>query len=333
MGGESRRARVVALAGVPSPETSDVIDVVRREADALGLDFSWQPTTRFDPDAAVAALKTADVGIIDADPYGEDIFAQIAGRCRTLIRFGAGFDSVDLEAASRHGIAVSRTSGANATGVADLAIALTLAARRQLVDLDAIVRDARWEKPMTRELVGASVGIVGFGPIGQEFERLLRGFRCRVQVYETAGRPLPEGVTRAEQLDELLASSDVVSLHVPYRPENHHLIDERRLRLMRPGATLVNTSRGGIVDEAALVRVLEDGHLGSAGFDVFATEPLPEDAVIRSAPRTVLTPHVASQTAESVLSLFRMAVDIAAKAVAGEPIPHLLNVDVLSRSA
>src|SRR5690606_15403890 len=130
-----------------------------------------------------------------------------------------------------------------------------------------------------------------------------------------------------------LASSDVVSLHVPYRPENHHLIDERRLRLMRPGATLVNTSRGGIVDEAALVRVLEDGHLGSAGFVVFATEPLPEHAVIRSAPRTVLTPHIASQTAESVLSLFRMAVDIAAKAVAGEPIPHLLNADVLSRSA
>lgn len=333
MQGVSNRPRVVALAGVPSPETRGIIDVVRGEAEALGLDFHWRPIAPFEPSAAIAALRDADVGIIDADPYGEEIFAAIADRCRTLIRFGVGYDAVDLEAAARHGIAVSRTAGANATGVAEIALALALAARRGILDYDATLRDGRWDKPMTRQLVGASVGIVGFGPIGQEFERLLRGFSCRVQVYETAGRELPNGVTRADRLDDLLSTSDVVSLHVPYRPANHHLIDERRLRLMAPGATLVNTSRGGLVDEAALVRVLEDGHLGSAGFDVFATEPLPADAVIRSAPRTILTPHVASQTSESILSLFRMAVDIAAKATAGEPIPHLLNADLLQRTA
>ena len=234
-------------------------------------------------------------------------------RLRLIANFSVGYDNIDIEACRARGIAVSNTPGVLDAAVADLTIGLLLAVRRRIVEGNDAVRAGRWEKGWSaspflgREIGGSVLGIVGYGRIGKAVARRAAGFDLDV-IY-----------TREAPLDELLARADVVSVHTPLNGETTGLISRERLALMRDGATLINTARGAVVDEDALVDELANGRI-SAGLDVFVHEPhVPER--LRGLPNVVLTPHIASATYETRAAMTRIVVDNVLAFQRGEPLP------------
>jgi glyoxylate reductase len=239
---------------------------------------------------------------------------------RVVANYGVGYDDVDVEACARHGVAVTNTPGVLDAATADLAFALVLAVRRRIVEGDRHVRDGRWGSGWAEpsflgdEVSGATIGIVGFGRIGRAVARRAQAFDMRV----LHARRHPDD--ESTPLDELLAEADVVSLHVPLTEETRGLIDARRLGLMRDGACLVNTARGAVVDEEALVRELVAGRL-RAGLDVFAHEPrVPRELL--DLPNVVLTPHVGSATGATREAMTRVLVDNLLAARVGRELPN-----------
>jgi D-3-phosphoglycerate dehydrogenase len=217
---------------------------------------------------------------------------------RVIARTGAGYNGIDLRAAKTHGVAVFVTPSQNADGVADLTVALMLSTVRQIVKLDAMARSGHWRDGLTptADLHRATVGIIGLGHIGRAVARRLTGFECRL----LASEPLPDyqfceqlGI-QTLSLREMLPQVDILSIHIPLSDTTYHLIGEEELSLLQPHTFLINTSRGGIVDEVALLQALEKGRLGGAGIDVFEHEPLGRDHPFTRLPNVVLTPHVAA---------------------------------------
>jgi glyoxylate reductase len=235
---------------------------------------------------------------------------EAAGRSlKVVANFGVGYDNIDLEAVRRLGLRATNTPDVLTAATAELAVTLMLATGRRVSEGDAIVRGGEWSRlaPVAilgRSLVGATVGLVGFGRIGQRVAQLLRGFEARVLFADQDVAPTGHGAERAE-LSELLALSDFVSLHVPLGPGTRHLIDAGALARMKAGAILVNTSRGAIVDTAALIDALRSGRLAAAGLDVYEGEPdVPRE--LRELPNTVLTPHIGSATADTRDAMARL---------------------------
>ena len=238
--------------------------------------------------------------------FGETIDDALLDRMpalRCVVNFGVGVDGIDRDALARRGIAFAWPVGANAEAVADHAMALLLAVQHRIVENDRLVRDGAWEAdgylPLAaQDVYGRRLGVVGLGAIGRAFVRRARAFDMEVR-YATP-RPLPADEERAlgvalMDLDELLGWADVVSLHCPLTDETRGLITRERIGLLRPDAVLVNTARGGVVDEAALIEALAERRIAGAGLDVFAAEPhVP--AALRSLPNVVLTPHIADAT-------------------------------------
>jgi glyoxylate reductase len=235
-------------------------------------------------------------------------------RCPQLKVVGnvaVGYDNVDVTAAAERGVWVTNTPDVLTEATADLAWALVLAVTRRLTEAEAYLREGRFRGWGLDLLLGAGlqgrrIGIVGYGRIGRAVAR--RALASGMEVACCDREPLAETVPPALQLplDELLATSAVVSLHAPLGPATHHLLDERRLRLMPPGAVLVNTARGPLVDEAALVRVLESGHLGGAGLDVFEHEPAVHPGLLGRRD-VVLLPHIGSATRETRAAMAELA--------------------------
>ena len=316
-------------------EHSPVFDALNERAASYakerGFDYTWLPQKPFDKEAVIAALAESDVGMIDIEPYDASIFTRITPRCKLLVRFGVGFDKVNLPDATASGIAVARTTGANSTGVAEMALTQILAAKRQLMINRKVVNGGVWVKNVGHELIGATVGIVGFGAIGQLLARLLTGFNCRVLAYD----PYPN-LEKIEALgatsvtfDELVEQSDAISIHVPYLPATHHMFNAQVFDRMKDSAVLVCTARGNIVDEDALYDALVEGRIAAAGLDVFAEEPLPVSSKLIGLDNVILTPHVSSQTVESLWAIYRKGIDIAADFFAGRELSRadLLNPD------
>jgi D-3-phosphoglycerate dehydrogenase len=306
------------------------VDLNRRAAEyasGLGIDYKWALQEPFKREDVVKALKESDAGIIDVEPYNEDIFREMGERCKLLVRFGVGYDKVDLAAAAKRHIAVARTTGANTPGVAEMALTLILAVRRKLKLNQKCVETGKWEKNVARATMGSTIGILGFGAIGQALSDLLKGFNCRIIAYD----PYPKidlmrqkGIELVD-IDRLFAESDAISIHVPYSESTHHLVGTRLLSLMKPTAVIVNTSRGNIIDEEALYDILAAGKIGGAALDVFAAEPLPTNSPLLKLNNIILTPHVSSQTVESLWNIYKMAIDITADFFAGKDSPHILN--------
>lgn len=312
-------------------ERSDVFEELNRRAKeyaaSRGFSYLWAPQQPFDTEKVAELLRQADCGIIDVDPYGEEMFQRIGPRPKLLVRFGVGYDKVDLAAATRHGIAVARTTGANTQGVAELALAMILASRRRLRPFYWQVARGEWKKTVVHETVGSTVGIVGFGAVGKTLASLLKGFGCTVLAYDPQMKPDQAshlGV-RLVSLDELLVKSDAISLHVPYNKQTHHLINANALRQMKPSAVVVNTSRGNVIDEDALCDALEQQIIAGAALDVYGQEPLSIHSRLLEQENVLLTPHIASQTEESLWRIYQMAIDIAADFFTGKPCPHLLT--------
>jgi glyoxylate reductase len=239
-----------------------------------------------------------------------------APRLRAIANYAVGHDNIDLDAAAERGIAVGVTPDVLTDATADLAFALLLAAARRLRDGDAAVRDGRWrtwepEGFLGADVHGATLAIVGPGRIGEAVARRGSGFDMDIL-----------SVGRHDDLHEALGRADFVSLHTPLTPATHHMIDEAALRAMKPSAILVNTARGGIVDQAALRRALTEGWSGGAGLDVTDPEPLPADDPLLQAPNLLVVPHVGSATTTTRRRMADMAVDNLLAALAGRPMPH-----------
>ena len=228
-----------------------------------------------------------------------------------VANFGVGYDNIDLGAARARGVRVTNTPGVLNNATAELAVALMLAAARRIAEADATVRSGDWARSgaselIGRELAGATVGLVGLGRIGRRVAALLRGFEVRLLVTSRSSSAPPG--TEHFELPDLLAASDLVSLHVPLTAETRHLIDADALAAMNRGAILVNTSRGAVVDTAALIDALRSGHLGAAGLDVYEDEPhVPRE--LRALPNTVLLPHVGSATGTTRDAMARLCAE------------------------
>jgi glyoxylate reductase len=239
-----------------------------------------------------------------------------APRLRAIANYAVGSDNIDLAATAARGIPVGVTPDVLTGATADLAFALLLAAARRLPEAAAAVRDGRWRtwEPqgwLGLEMEGATLVIVGPGRIGQAVARRAQGFGMEVSL-----------VGRGDDLHEVLGRADAVSLHVPLTPATRHMIGEAELRAMRPTAVLVNAARGGIVDQAALRRALEEGWIAAAALDVTDPEPLPADDPLLGAPNLLVVPHIGSATRVARGRMTDMAVDNLLAALAGEPMRH-----------
>ena len=270
-------------------------------------------------DAIVCVLTDKiDAGLIAAGASG--------GRLRVVANVAVGYDNIDVRAASDHGVVVCNTPGVLDETTADLAFTLILAASRLAHDAETDLRTDRWHgwgitQYLGRDVHGATLGIVGYGRIGRAVARRAAGFDMEVLYHARTDTGAPGYVA---DLDELLARSDVVSLHVPGGDTTRHLIDARRLALMKPTAVLVNTARGPVVDEGALADALHAGRLFAAGLDVFEREPEVHPQLL-SAPRTVLLPHIGSASQATRTRMARLAASAVAKVLDGGVPPNVVQ--------
>ncbi len=260
-------------------------------------------------------LREAEVLLHILRPVTEEVLAG-APRLRLVQKIGVGVDTIDLEAARQRGVAVANMPGTNTQAVAEAALMLMLAALRNLPGLDRECRvgngwtpeqEARERRNTLGELCGRTVGLVGAGAVASRLVRPLEGLGAHVIYADRRERP-NLGIERHD-LDDLLEASDIVSLHLPLTPETEGLIDRRALARMKPAAVLINTARGGLVEETALVEALTSGRLLAAGLDVLAEEPPPPDHPLLSLDNVVLTPHVAWLTQETLSRSFDVALE------------------------
>lgn len=227
-------------------------------------------------------------------------------RLRLISVWGTGTDHVDLAAAERRGIAVATTPGVSAVSLAEHTLALLLAVARRIPAADAATRRGEWPRGQSVELNGKTCGIIGLGAIGRRFAQLAAGIGMRVIAWTLHPREIP-GI-EAVELEELYRTSDVISLHLRLSPITENFIGEAQLALMKRTAIFVNTARGAIVEEAALLEALSSNRIAGAGLDVFTHEPLPPDHPLTRLPNTVLTPHCAGITSEALEAGLQMAV-------------------------
>ncbi len=272
-----------------------------------------------DADAILARLGTVSAAVIDAAP-----------RLLIIARHGVGVDAVDLAAATRRGVLVTTTGSENAAAVAEYTFALLFALVRKVVAADSSMREGEWSRePLVgMELEGRTFGIVGYGAIGRRVARHAAGFGMRVLAFDPAIGDAHDANVALTTLDDLLEKSDVVSLHTRLTVETAHQIDARALARMKRGAVLINTARGEIVDESALIRALSSGALAGAALDTYEQEPLPADSPLRRLANVVLSPHVAGQTDAALVRVAVSAAQAILDEFAGRRPKHVYNPEV-----
>jgi D-3-phosphoglycerate dehydrogenase len=284
---------------VTAPRACEAIDRYRQELGAADCSVEMhQPVERFDEDQLLAMVTDVDAIVCGDDRLTDRVLAA-AARLKVIAKWGTGIDSIDLTAARQRGIVVCNTPNAFTDPVADSVLAYVLLFARQPDRMTTDIRAGRWQRVSLRALSECTIGIVGFGNIGRAVARRAAAFGMRMLACDQH----PSGISAAETpgvqivpLETLLAESDFVSLHADLRPENRRLLNAERIALMPARAVLINTARGGLVDEAALVAALQEGRLAGAALDVFEEEPLPATSALRSLPNVYLTPHNANSS-------------------------------------
>jgi D-3-phosphoglycerate dehydrogenase / 2-oxoglutarate reductase len=314
--GAAQRAR-------PELEQIPGVDIVER----YGL------SSARDDQALIDGLDGAWAVVAGSEPYTRDVLEALPA-LQAILRWGTGSDAIDIAAATDAGVAVVTTPAVNAEAVADMALALMLACIRRLPQLDAIVRSGDWRGlGPTRDLARSTVGIVGLGAIGRAVTRRLRGFGCHVLAVE----PTPdlefcdEYEVELTDLDGMLPQVDVLTLHAPLTDGNHGLIGARELALLPPRAVVVNTARGELIDQAALVKALRHDQIAAAGLDVFEHEPPPREDPILSAPNTILSGHLSSYTALGLERTGEMVVANLRELLAGRLPASCMNPEAWNR--
>lgn len=262
------------------------------------------------------------------DRIDAEVLDAAGPQLRVVSTMSVGYDHVDAAACRARGIAVGNTPGVLTETTADLALALLLATARRLTEAAQAVRDGAWgawqpEWMTGRDLHGSTIGIVGLGRIGMAVARRLRGFGCRLLYHGPEPKPEAQTVGAAYvTLEELLAQSDFVTLHCPLNDSTRHLIRAETLRLMQPTAVLINTTRGGVVDQDALYAALRDGAIAAAGLDVTTPEPLPPDHRLLTLPNCVVLPHIGSATIATRERMAMMAAENLIAGMRGRPLPN-----------
>jgi D-3-phosphoglycerate dehydrogenase len=278
----------------------------------------------------IPLVADADVVITQFAPVSAPVIAAMT-RARAIVRYGVGVDNVDLAAAKVRGIPVCNVPDYCIDEVADHALAFILAMTRQVLPNAASVRAGNWglASPLDqmRTLRDQTVGIVGFGRIGREVAARLAPFKCRRLVFDPVVPAAAIAATgcEASTFDEILSTSDIVTLHCPSTPRTRKMIGAAAFGRMKPGAIFVNVARGDLVDSEALAYVLASGRLAGAALDVFDPEPIPADSPIRTAPNVIAAAHIASTSPRSVRTLRETAARIASAALAGDPLPNVVN--------
>ena len=280
--------------------------------------------------AALEFARSADLVMIQSvrPVLNRAVIAQLA--CRAMIRMGLGYDSIDVPAATEAGILVSNVVDWCNDEVADHASALLLAGLRRVGPMDRALHRGVWDRQPAMEIVrlrGKTLGILGFGRIGQAVARRMSAFGLELIAYDPY---IPPAIAEAYgvslvSLDELLARSDALTVHARLIPETRHLLGAAEFARMKPGAFLVNTARGPIVDEVALVEALSAGRLSGAALDVMETEPLPADSPLAAMENVLLTPHLASFSREASAQLYQMSAEIAAALLQNRWVPTIVN--------
>ncbi|WP_430591539.1 phosphoglycerate dehydrogenase [Humidisolicoccus flavus] len=245
-------------------------------------------------------LAGADAAVCGVEEYPADML-ELAPNLRIISRLGVGLDNIDLVAARSGGVDVVNVPGGNASAVAELAIGLMIAVLRKIPEMDRKIRDGQWDRYVGYELAGKTVALIGFGAIARLVAKRLRGFDVTLLSSDPYADPAVAadlGV-RLAPLEEIVALADVVSVHAPHLPSTHHLVNAELLALMKPGAIVINTSRGGLVDETALAAALDSGHIAGAGLDVFELEPVTTANPLLQFESVVATMHAAADSAEA----------------------------------
>jgi len=272
------------------------LEVVRNETGGI-----------LDKAAIKGLLADCDGVILGVDPMDAEVIAS-APKLKAIAKYGVGVDNIDIDAAKARGIKVSRTVGANSEAVADYAMALILAVARKTVEIDKRCRQDDWKKVTTRDVSGATIGILGLGAIGRNVAMRAQGFGMKVLAYDPYW---DEEYASAHNIskstpDEIYANADIISLHLPLMPETENFIGPAELAKMKPGAILINTARGGLIDENALLDALEAGKLYGAGIDAFSQEP-PKDPRWFKLDNVVMGSHCAASTSGAARNMGRMA--------------------------
>lgn len=281
-----------------------------------------------DRDALLATLPRSDALIVRSRTRVTAEILDAAERLRLVARAGIGIDNIDVEAASRRGVLVINAPEGNVRSTAEHTIGLLFALARRVISADASVRAGRWKAGYEgAQIAGKRLGVVGVGKVGRQVASLAGALGMEV----VASDPYlgPDEWTRVPvqplPLQQLLSTSDFVTLHVPLVQETDGLIGARELAFMKPGGYLVNCARGGLVDEAALVKALDAGHLAGAALDVFEEEPLPAGSPLLSAPNLILTPHVAASTREAQIQVSREVAEQVLDFFEGRPVAYPVN--------
>jgi D-3-phosphoglycerate dehydrogenase len=300
----SRSKRVVII-----DDGYDHYDIEHGILDPLGAELVLSPC-HGDPVAVAAAIGGADAVLVREAPVTGAAIAA-APRLAGIVRYGIGTDNIDVAEAARRRIYVANLPDYGTEDVSDHAMALLLAVARRIVTRDAYVRGGGWftgTKEKIHRVAGKTLGLVGYGRIARAFERKMRGFGVtRVLAYDPFMR-LPMGVEPAT-IEDVCRESDYVSLHAPLTPDTRHMLDAARLRLMKPTSIIVNTSRGALIDEAALIEALRRGAIFGAGLDVFEDEPPAQDNPLLGLPNVVVSDHAGWYSEESVADLQRKAAE------------------------
>ncbi|APX31591.1 dehydrogenase [Brachybacterium sp. P6-10-X1] len=304
-------------------------------AEAAGVQLVRQQART--EDEVIAAARGADGLLVQYAPITDRVLEALP-TVRAIGRYGVGVDTIDVAAATARGVAVSNVPDYGTEDVSDHAVALAVTLSRGIVELDRNLRAGTYSlapvKPMHR-LGTRTFGVIGLGRIGAATARKARALGYSVQGCDPmreAGTTTEDGIA-VRTRDEVLSTSDVLSIHVPLTEETHHLITTATLARMRPGSLLVNTSRGGVVDTDAVVGALRSGQLRGAGLDVFETEPLPDDSPLRACPTAVLTPHASWYSEESETELKRRVIENVVEVLAGRTPRNILNPEVLGSAA
>lgn len=285
---------------VSAPYMLPVIERFRPLLERYGIELMLVPVAeRLEEEELLALAGQFDGTLCGDDRYTARVLEACAPRLKVISKWGTGIDSIDQEAAARLGIMVGRTPNAFTLPVADTVFGYMLAFARRLPWMDRAMKEGVWQKIPGRSLSESTLGVVGVGNIGKAVIRRARAFGMHIlgnDIVEIAPDFIRENEVTMTTLEDLLARSDFVSLNCDLNPTSYHLINERTLALMKPNAVLINTARGPVVDEKALVRALQEGWIGGAGLDVFEVEPLPADSPLRRLDNVMLAPHNANSS-------------------------------------
>lgn len=294
--------------GVTSRSFSSNV-ALRTELAAMCPKVKFNETGRsLTADELVEYLQGCERAIVALEKVDADLLDQLPD-LRVISKYGVGLDNLDLQACSERGVRVGWTSGVNRQSVAELTVALIIMSLRELVDANREILAGRFIQRKGKQLSGRTVGLIGCGHVGKTLVPLLQAFGVQVLAYDIQdfSAYYQQAGVHGVGLKELLQKADVVSLHVPLTPMTRNILDAETLALMRPGAVLINTARGGLVDETALKEALKSDLLAAAAFDVFLPEP-PEDKELLSLPNFVATPHVGGSAEEAILAMGRAAI-------------------------